>query len=423
MYKLAAPLALQQAGHHLMGLVDSAMLGRWSDAALAGAGVGNNLYFGLTCIGIGTVMGMDSIVPQALGAGRRDDARRAVGAGVRLAILVGLITTLLAFATPLLLIAADVDNDVVFEARAFIYMRALGVVPFLISVALRTYLTGQSQTRPLLLAVVLGNIANAGLDVVLIFWAGLGAIGAALATTLVQTLMLGVYFASVRAIERDDGPRPRSTRADMVAIARYGLPVGGQLFAEVGIFALATVLAAHIGTTAAGGHTIALSIASLTFSFALGIASAASVRVGLAVGAGDIVLARRRGVLAFRLGLVVMGCFAALFLVLPSVLARLFTSDVTVVAATVPLLQIAALFQLSDGAQAIGAGALRGLGETRATFVANLIGHYAIGLPLVIGLAFWADLGAPGLWMGLSVGLTATALFLVARFFRSARPV
>ena len=89
------------------------------------------------------------------------------------------------------------------------------------------------------------------------------------------------------------------------------------------------------------------------------------------------------------------------------------------IASTVTLLQIAALFQLSDGAQAIAAGALRGLGETRATFVANLLGHYVIGLPLVLGLAFGAGLGAPGLWWGLSVGLTATALLLIAKFLRS----
>jgi MATE family multidrug resistance protein len=419
MFKLAAPLALQQAGNHLMGLVDSAMLGRWSDAALAGAGVGNNIYFGLTCIGLGTIMGMDAVVPQALGAGRHEDARRAVGAGVRLAVIVGLLTTLVTFASPLLLAAARVEPDVLFEARAFIYMRALGAVPFLIAVALRTYLTGNSQTRPLLVAVVLGNIANAALDVVLIFWAGLGAIGAALSTTLVQTLMLGIYFAGVKAIEHGQGPRPRSTRADMMKIARYGLPVGGQLFAEVGIFAVATVLAAHIGTVAASGHTIALAVSSLTFSFAIGIASATSVRVGHAVGAGDLALARHRGVIGYKLGLVVMGCFAATFLAIPALLAHLFTAVAATVAATVPLLQIAALFQLSDGAQAIGAGALRGLGETRTTFVGNLIGHYAVGLPLVVGLAFAADLGAPGLWFGLSAGLTATALYLLARFLRS----
>ncbi len=419
MWALAATLALQQAGHHLMGIVDAAMLGRYSDAALAGAGVGNNLYFGITCLGLGVIMGMDTVVPQALGAGRPDEARRAVGAGVRLAVLVGLITTLVVFASPELLVLADVDAEVIHEARAFTYMRALGAVPFLITVALRSYLAAHSKTRPLIVAVVVGNIANVALDVLLIFVVGLGSIGAALGTTIVQSMMLVIYLLGVRDIEKDQGPRPPSTRADMKRIARYGLPVGGQLFAEVGIFGVATVLAAHIGIAAAGAHTIALNLSSLTFSFALGVASATSVRVGHAIGAGNMPLARERGLIGLRLGVGVMAAFAATFLIMPRALAGLFTTDAVVLAATVTLLQIAALFQLSDGAQTIAAGALRGLGETRATFVANVIGHYVIGLPLLLGLAFVADLGAPGLWWGLSVGLTATAAFLIVKFLRS----
>jgi MATE family multidrug resistance protein len=130
-------------------------------------------------------------------------------------------------------------------------------------------------------------------------------------------------------------------------------------------------------------------------------------------------LARARGLIALRLGVGVMGAFATTFLIVPHALAGLFTTDGVVIAATVTLLQIAALFQLSDGAQTIAAGALRGLGETRATFVANLLGHYSIGLPLMLGLALGAGLGAPGLWWGLSVGLTATGAFLIVKFLRS----
>lgn len=419
MFALAGTLALQQVGHHMMGLVDAAMLGHYSDAALAGAGVGNNLYFGITCLGLGVIMGMDTVVPQALGAGRREDARRAVGAGVRLAVLVGLITTLVVFASPQLLVLAGVEEDVFNEARAFTYMRALGAVPFLITVALRSYLAAHSTTRPLIIAVIVGNILNAALDLLLIFVLGLGAIGAAMATTIVQSLMLVIYLLGVRGIEEGLGPRPTSTRADMAQIARYGLPVGGQLFAEVGIFGVATVLAAHLGKASAGAHTIALNLSSVTFSFALGVAAAASVRVGHAIGAGDMVLARRRGILAIQIGLGVMACFAALFVIAPYALARVFTTDAIVIATTVQLLLIAALFQLSDGAQAIAAGALRGLGDNRATFIANIAGHYVIGMPLVLGLGFGAGLGVRGLWIGLSVGLTATALILVVRFLRS----
>ncbi len=421
---LAAPLVAQQAGHHLMGVVDAAMLGRYSDTALAAAGVGNNVYFAISCVGMGIVMGMDTVVPQALGAGRLDEARRAVGAGVRLAILVGLIGTLLVLLSPVVLVLADVNKDVLEEARPFLYMRALGVVPFLLMIALRSYLAAHGKTRPMLIAMVVGNIANALLDLALIYGVPalhippLGVIGAAGATTFVAILTTAVYALGVRELDRGS-KRPRSTAADIIAIVRHGGPVGGQLLAEVGVFGIATVLAARIGTIPAGAHSVALNLSSLTFSFSVGIATATSVRVGHAVGAGDLALARRRGLLGIALGLIVMACFAATFLAIPRLLASGFSDDAAVVAATIPLLQIAALFQLSDGTQAIAAGALRGRGDTRATLYANLLGHYVVGLPIVLGLGFGAGLGAPGLWWGLSVGLTATALFLVARFIRS----
>lgn len=428
MYRLAAPLALQQMGSHLMGLVDSAMLGRYSDAALAGAGVGNNLYFAITCLGLGIIMGLDTVIPQALGRGHHEEARRAVGAGLRLGLLVGLLATLVVMASPLVLVLAEVDAEVLAEARPYTYWRALGATPFLLSVALRSYLSAHSVTRPMVIAVVIGNIVNVGLDAALIFGVpalgipAMGSIGAALATTVVQTLMFVLFFASVRSLDRTvagGAPRPASNRRDMLQIIGFGLPVGGQLVAEVGIFGVATVLAAHIGKIAAGAHTIALSISSLTFSFSLGIASATSVRVGHAVGAGDMALARQRGLLGMRLGLLVMSVFAATFLLVPALLASGFSNDATVVAAAVPLLHIAALFQLSDGTQTIGAGALRGIGATRATFVGNVLGHYVVGLPLMLALAFTADLGARGLWWGLSVGLTTTAGFLALAFLRS----
>ncbi len=429
--RLAIPLAAQQLGFQLMGTIDAAWLGRYDDSALAAAGVGNNLLFAITSIGLGIVMGLDTVIPQAIGAGRHEDARRALHAGLRLAVLVGLAGTLVVLGTPLLLSIADVPADVARDARAYVYLRSVGIVPFLISVALRSYLAARNITRPLVVAVLAGNVLNALLDIGLIFGVdaiglpGLGVIGAAIATVTVQLLIVAVYVASVRALD-DERPLPRSTRAELVQIIRYGGPVGGQLFAEVGIFGVATMLAAHLGKLPAAAHTIALNLASFTFSVAVGIGAATSVRVGHAIGAGDVALARRRGVIGLGIGLAVMAVFAGVLVLVPAAIARLFTGNAAVIVATGPLLQIASLFQLSDGTQAIAAGALRGLGDTRATLVGNLIGHYGVGLGLSLALAFGIGLGAPGLWWGLSAGLTVTGIYLVATFLsatsaRSAR--
>jgi multidrug resistance protein, MATE family len=417
---LAIPLAAQQVGNQLMGMVDAGMLGRYSDAALAGAGVGNNLLFAITSVGLGIVMGMDTVVPQALGAGRIADARRAVGAGIRLAILVGLMATLLVFAMPLLMEVVGVQADVLHEAKSYIYLRAVGIVPFLITIALRSFLAAHHRTRPLVIAVIIGNLVNAALDYVLIFHFGMGVIGAALATTVVQLLTMGLYLVAARALYPDEPAAP-STSQDLKAVLKYGGPVGGQIFAEVGIFGVATVIAAHLGELESASHAIALNIASFTFSFAMGVAAATSVLVGNAVGANNIALARSRGLLGIRVGLAVMAGCAVAFLLVPEAIARAFTNDSVVVVATVPLLHIAALFQLSDGTQAIAAGALRGLGHTSQTLWGNLVGHYAVALPLILVLCFGVDRGIVGVWWGLSAGLTVTGAYLVAMFLRGSR--
>nr|HEX4317309.1 MATE family efflux transporter [Kofleriaceae bacterium] len=419
---LAVPLAAQQLGFQLMGLVDAALLGRWSDAALAGATVGNNLLFAITSLGFGTVMGLDTVIPQRLGAGRPADARRALTAGIRIAVVIGLASTLLVALSPAVLGVAGVQADVADEASAYTIGRAFGVVPFLVGVALRSHLAARGVTRPLIVAVVASNLANAVLDVALIYGAGLGVVGAAIATVTVQLAQLGLYVAAVRATDDPDRPHTKPTRDDIREVLHYGLPVGGQVLAEVGIFGVATVLAGRLGTLAAAGHGIALNISSFTFAMAVGVGSAASVRVGHAVGASDMPLARRRGLIGFATGLAVMSTFAVVFVAAPGAIASLFSDDTAVIAAAIPLLQIAALFQLSDGTQAIGAGALRGLGDTRATLVANLLGHYVVGLPISLSLAFAVGLGAPGLWWGLSAGLLVTALALVIRFLRKTRP-
>jgi MATE family multidrug resistance protein len=417
--RLAIPMVVQQLGFHLMGTVDTALLGHHSATALAAAGVGNNVLFAITAIGWGTVMGLDTVLPQALGAGQRDRARRSLAAGLRLAIYAGLACMVLAQGTPLVLSVLGVDRDVAREAKLYVDVRSLGIVPFLLSVALRSYFSAHHVTRPLVWAMVAGNIANAGLDLVLIYGLGpipaLGVAGAALATVAVQIAVVAFYFAGVRALDGGQ-PRPASTRTDVLEILRYGLPIGGHLCAEIGIFALASVLAGRLGRIPAASHAIALSLASFTFSVAVGIGISTSVRVGHAIGAGDRALARRRGVLGLWLGLGAMSLPGALFLIAPAALSALFTDHAPVIAAAIPLLQIAALFQLSDGAQAIAAGALRGIGDTRATFVGNLIGHYGVGLAVSLSLGFGAGLGTPGLWWGLSVGLTVTAIYLIRRF-------
>ena len=430
--RLAVPLAAQQLGLVLMGLVDTAMLGHYHPDAMAGAGIGTALFFALSCVGLGVLLGLDPLLNQAIGAGERWRTPRLVADGVEVAIRLGAALSLAIMATPLVLRVAGVEPAVAREAEVFVYGRVPGVVPFLLQLAYRGALQAHGRTRPLVVAVVAGNVINAGLDLVLVFGVpsvglpALGSIGSALATTLV-TVGTTVYYAAVyRAVAREqpappDGVAVPSSRR---ALVRVGAPIGLQLAAEVGAFALAAVMAGSLGQRPSAAHQIALQLSSVPFAIFLGIGATAAIRVGLAVGASDHLLARRRGLVALGLG-VAVGCTSALvFVLVPGPLTRVFGAPPRILSAAIPLIQIAAVFQLSDGAQAIAAGALRGAGDTRAAFLANLAGHYLLGVPIALGLGFGLAWGAPGLWWGLTAGLTATALGLVARFvWLTARPV
>lgn len=469
-WRLALPLAAQQVGLQLMGMVDLAVLGHYSSESLAGVGVGSALIFAITCTAMGVLLGLDSVAPRALGAGDHDAADRALYAGLRLAALASVPTMLIIVAARWGLPLFGVGPPVAAQANTYMLGRALGEMPLLLSVAMRAYLAAHGKTRPLLYAVIGGNAVNLAADYALIFGdAGLvrlglpaiglpemGAFGAALATSLVQLVTMLIYWRAIRRLRRREGraaPLRQLARAaaaevraagalegdaaarraqlasghvppgvELRAILYHGLPISMHMLAEVGVFAIAGVLAATFGTQSAGAHSVALTLSSLTFSAAVGVGSATAVRVGLALGGGSQPLARRRGLIGIALGMAIMTLGALAFLAFPAPLAAIFTDRPDVLALVVPLLAIAALFQLSDGVQAVAAGALRGAGHTRATMWANLIGHYLIGLPISLLLGFGLEMGARGLWLGLSAGLSVTAAILVLRFLQATRP-
>ncbi len=178
-----------------------------------------------------------------------------------------------------------------------------------------------------------------------------------------------------------------------------------QITLEVGVFAAASALAARIGPLASAANQVVLNIAGFIFMIPYGIGSAAAVRVGQAVGRRDAPGVRRAGWAALGLASAVMTGAAVLFLTVPAALIRVYSTDATVVDVGIVLLFICSVFQLFDGLQTVATGALRGLGDTRTPMVLNLVGHWAIGLPIGYVLCFNRGWGVAGLWAGLSVGL------------------
>jgi MATE family multidrug resistance protein len=232
--------------------------------------------------------------------------------------------------------------------------------------------------------------------------------------------MLAFLVVTVWRSERAAGAvlRWAPDMALLAHLARLGAPAATQMLLECGVFATATVLAGSLTASALAAHQIALSAAAFTFMVPLGVSAAAAVRVGHAVGRRQPLAARRAGWAALLLGAAFMSTSAVVFISAPRVVLRVFTDAPEVIATGVTLLAVAAAFQLFDGLQVVATGVLRGVGDTRTPMLANLAGHWIIGLPVGTALCFRAGWGVVGLWIGLCVGLIAVALTLISVWAR-----
>lgn len=435
--RLAVPLAVGYIGHQFMSVVDTAMLGRYSEEALAGVGVANGLLWTVVLLGMGMIMGMDSLVPQAVGAGDHRRARALLLHGLRTAALLGVPLSAVAALTPLVLVLFGVEPGAREVATVYIFGRLPAIMPVLLYTALRSYLQAYSVTRPMVVAVVVGNVVNALANVVLIFGdralvaAGLpaiglpelGALGAALSTTLVTCLSLLICVPPTLVVYRQHRTEPDSKPSESAmpspsrSIIRLGLPIGLQLFAEVGIIALVGTLAGRLGAVSAAAHQTVLTVVSFGFNAVLGVGAATAVRVGLAVGAGDHRRARSAGLIGMGLGAIFLGTAGLAYLIIPAALGRVMTDQLAVVQAAVPLFHVAAAFQVFDALQAVGAGALRGAGDTRSAMWAHFVGHYLLGATVGIIGAFVLERGTVGLWWGLGTGLSFAGVVVTVRFW------
>ena len=436
LFRLATPLAAAQAGSTLMTLVDIAVLGRLGARELAAAGLGNAFFFGISILGMGIVMGVDPLISQAIGA--RDEARahRVLWQGVWLALIVTAVLTIPLMIAPFLLVPIGIDPVLIEPASTYLVVRTLGLLPFLLFFVFRAYLQSRGITRPMLTAMIVCNVFNLFADILFVFggrvlptWTGplqqlpaFGVAGAAVATVLGGLLQLAIVVAAVRkaAPKGVVGVR-RWNGAEVRQAFVVGFPIGLTMGAEVGVFALVGILAGRLGTMHLAAHQAVISVVSFTFSVALGIGAAASVRVGVAIGARNHTHTRAAGRAALAAGALVMAGPALLFVFAPETIARLVTDNPAIIAATVPLFLVSAVFQLFDGIQAVGAGALRGAADTRFSFLANLAGHWFVGLPIALYLGFSRQMGITGLWWGLCAGLMAVAVMLFVRFERLTR--
>lgn len=421
MLRLAVPVVVVQVGLMMMGVVDTVMVGHISAVALAAVALGHLYFFGIGVFAMGTLMVLDPVVAQAAGAGDQAGVARGIQRGVLLAVLLAVPSVaVLLVAGPVLALARQ-PAEVVPLATGYIVRLAPGVLPFFLFIVFRQSLQALRRTSAIVTAIVVANVVNAALNWVLIFGHGapaLGVLGSAWATSISRWVLLAVLLVLAW-----DGLRPHLHRrfpevrelAPLRRMLRLGIPIGIQYVLEFGAFAFVALMMGWLGTRQMAGHQVAINLASLTFMVPLGVGDAASVLVGHAVGRADPAGARASARAALACGAGFMCCTALLFLMLPGTLARLYSTDATVVALAAALVPLAGIFQVFDGLQVVAGGILRGLGETRVAMAVNVLGYWLLGLPVSYLLGIRAGWGPVGLWWGLVVGLGVVAAVLLTR--------
>jgi MATE family multidrug resistance protein len=409
----------------MMGVVDSLMVGKLGAASLAAASLANGLAILIFIVGIGVSMAVTPLVAIAVGAEKFEDCgiyfRQSLFVNTILAVLIMIIVL---FGSELL---SYFNQPEEVQVLASSYMKILGysAVPLMLFQTYKQFIEGLSVMRPAMVIAILANLINAFVNWFLIFGKfglpALGLDGAGWATfgsrvfmsfALMWFVMKNKYFK-----QYDVSFHFRSINFPVIKkILSIGLPSGFQYFFEVGAFSFAVIMVGWLGTNQLAAHQIAINLASISFMAVLGISAAGAIRVGNAVGKKDIDEIRKAGFTASILGASVMSFSGLIFIVFRNLLPTLYVSDSIVISYASTLLIIAALFQLSDGTQAVGIGILRGLTDVKIPTLITFIAYWVVGLPIGYILGFELNFNVQGVWIGLLLGLTTSAILLTLRF-------
>jgi MATE family multidrug resistance protein len=428
--RLAFPLILAQVIQMAMGVIDTVMAGRIDALALAAIALGSGIWgFAMLC-GVGLMLALSPTIAQHIGANNHRLIREELRQGIWLSLMLGgvliIIMLLIGQSLPLL----GVKEAIIPEVREYLFWVSWSMPFTCLYMVPRAFNESMGNTLPMLWVWALLLPLNALGNYIFMYgnfgFPALGAPGAGLATGIVQTLglvLLAVYTLKAPRYRRYDLAR-RMTLPDWAHIGRLfhlGFPICIGLAMEAGMFMVSTLLMGRFGAETVAGHQIALSVASITFMFPLGIAQALTVRVGRAIGAGEMAVARHRGQLGIMLcgGLMfVSGICLWLF---GGAIAALYSPDQAVVAMAAHFLVFAAFFQLGDGLQIGASGVLRGYKDTRIPMFINAVSYWLVGLASGVYLSLFTTLGADGLWIGIVIGLFTAAVILNGRFYRLSR--
>jgi MATE family, multidrug efflux pump len=430
--RLALPLVFAELGWMSMAIVDTMMVGRLPNSAdaIGAVSLGGVLVNTLAFFGGGLLIGLDTLVSQAFGAGKREDCHRSLLHGIYLSFVLTPLLMAPVWLFGPLLSTAKVAPDVIALTVPYAKAMAWGTLPLLLYFAVRRCMQAMNMVRPIAFALITANLINAGGNWILIYgkWGApaMGTVGSGWSTAWARIYLAAVLVGYLLWYDRRHRTRLLRTpiQPQLARIRRLialGFPAAMQMTLEIGVFALITALIGRLGAVALASHQIAMNTVSFTYMVPLGISSAAAVRVGQAIGRKDPQGAGSAGDVAIFLGAAFMALAGVALLVFPRAIARIYTPNEAVIKSTVLLLAAGAAFQLFDGIQTVATGALRGAGDTRTPMFCHFTAYWLIGLPLGVWLCFQRGWGVFGLWIGFSLALILIGIVLLFTWRRKVR--
>lgn len=432
--QLAYPVILGMLGHTLIGIVDNIMVGKLGSTELAAVSLGNSLIFVAMSLGIGFSTAITPIVAEADAEKDTTKIRSAFHHGLFLCTILGfMLFGLVVFAKPIMELLHQ-PKEVIVLAKPYLDWVAFSLVPLIIYQGYKQFADGLSMTKISMYAIVLANVVHVIINYCLIygvwFFPKMGILGAGLGTVISRIAMvvfMHIILSRKEALKQyfHNFTFDEIKRETIKKIVNLGLPSAMQMLFEVVLFTAAIWLCGNIGKTSQAANQIALSLASMTFMFAMGLSVVSMIRISNQKGMGDykqlIVVARSIFLLAICIEIV----FAIMFVALHQVLPYLFLNmenqaqvldNQEVIAIAAKLLLVAAVFQISDGIQVVVLGALRGLQDVKIPMYITFVAYWVVGFPISFYLGEHTALKATGVWIGLLAGLTTAALFLYLRF-------
>lgn len=424
--KIGVPVIITQLLQISMSFVDTIMAGRLSPEDLAAIAVGTSVLMPVVVLCMGCLMAVTPIVAQNIGGRNLEvigkNARQVLWLSQILAIPAFFILRNLDFVFELL----QVTEEIIPIAAGYLKAISWGIFPAFAYAALRHFNEGLSVTRPAMYIAIIGTLVNIPANYVLMFgklgFPQLGAVGTGYASSIVFSIMfIAMLWFTVghKPYRRFDifGKFRWPEKKYLVELVQIGTPIGISSSMEVSMFAAVSLLISSLSTLEVAAHQIAINFASICFMIPLGLSIAISARVGNSIGRGKTQEARFRGYIGVGISTLFMIGTATILFLFPNAITSIYTSDAEVTNLAVQLLYMAAIFQISDGLQVSGYGALRGLKDTKVPMVVNLIAYWVIGIPTAYLLGFTYNYGAPGFWIGLIAGLTAAGILHNIRFF------